>query len=586
MLASALDRIPGGYQIFAAAIATGRRFGLEWRASPIHHLLLSGPRPNGLAATPKDLRPADLEAGRRILAGGFVFDGETLTTGPRGDPWDRPAPGRRFAAALHRFGWLGDLTAHGDTGSWEALRLTLAWRRLYGRWNAFSWAPEVLERRVFNLACSIRALSAPASEAEAEQIASDLAHQARLLLGLQEGPSRAAERAVAAGVAGAALAGVAGEQLLDQALIRLRATLPETVAPDGGHASRSPQAALELYFDLSTLDEALVQHGVVAPDEMMRAIDRLAATVRFFTLADGRLAAFQGGEALPATYVAAARAQDDTGEREVPASRNGYHRLGARSLQVIADAAAPASGPWSTAACGQPLAIEVLAGGKRLIVNSGWSPSASSPAALRLVDAASTAGVAEAPCGEPLSGFAAKVLGPRLRDAYEVIESHRHEGTGALWLEMAHDGWSRRFGLRHERRLYLDIEADELRGEDRLTPLTVMGGAAGRRFVPFIVRFHLHPQVSALIARDKKSVLLKAEGEETGWWLRNDALDVALEPSIHHQDGLTRHGQQIVLRGQARLDAGARVRWKLSSAAHDRPEAVQVSLARKDVRVM
>jgi uncharacterized heparinase superfamily protein len=85
-----------------------------------------------------------------------------------------------------------------------------------------------------------------------------------------------------------------------------------------------------------------------------------------------------------------------------------------------------------------------------------------------------------------------------------------------------------------------------------------------------VVRFQLHPQVSALIARDKKSVLLKAEGQETGWWLRNDALDVALEASIHHQDGLTRHGQQIVLRGQARLDAGAKVRWKLSAAAAER----------------
>ncbi len=61
-------------------------------------------------------------------------------------------------------------------------------------------------------------------------------------------------------------------------------------------------------------------------------------------------------------------------------------------------------------------------------------------------------------------------------------------------------------------------------------------------------------------------MLLKAEGQETGWWLRNDALDVALEASVHHQDGLTRHGQQIVLRGQARLDAGAKGRWKLSAA--------------------
>ena len=54
-----------------------------------------------------------------------------------------------------------------------------------------------------------------------------------------------------------------------------------------------------------------------------------------------------------------------------------------------------------------------------------------------------------------------------------------------------------RFGLRHERRLYLDAAADELRGEDRLTPLKAKGGEDRRRFVPFAVRFHLHPEVSA-----------------------------------------------------------------------------------------
>jgi uncharacterized heparinase superfamily protein len=265
--------------------------------------------------------------------------------------------------------------------------------------------------------------------------------------------------------------------------------------------------------------------------------------------------------------VAAAGAQDELAERAVAVLRNGYHRLEARSLQVIADAAPPAAGLWSIAACGQPLAIEVLAGGKRLVVGSGWSPQAVGPQALRLVDAASTTAVGESSCGAPVGGFAGRVLGPRLRGGYEVVDVRRYEAPGALWLELAHDGWARRFGLRHERRLYLDIEADELRGEDRLTALQPGDRAEGRRFVPFEVRFHLHPQVSALIARDRKSVLLKAEGEEAGWWLRNDALDVALEPSVHHQDGVTRHGQQIVLRGQARLDAGARVRWKLSAAA-------------------
>ena len=581
MPGSALDRIPGGYRLLAAVLAPGRRAALEWRASPLNRLLMNQPAPDGLAATPKDLRPADPEAGRRILAGGFVFAGESLATGPRGDPWDRPSPSLRFAEALHGFSWLKDLTAHGDPGAWEALRLTLGWRRLFGRWNSFSWSPLVLERRVFNLACAISAISGPASDAEADQIAGDLALQARILLAVNDGPARAAERAVAAAVAGSALGGVAGEGLLERALSQLAPALERAVGPDGGHASRSPQAALELLFDLSTLDDALAQHGVEAPGEVMRALDRLGGAVRFFTLRDGRLAAFQGGAALPGPYVAAARAMDEAGERAAPASRNGYHRMEGRALQVIADAAAPAPGPWSVTACAQPLAIVVLAGGKPLITGAGWSPQAHGPPALRLVDAASTASVGEASCGAPLSGYAARVLGPRLRDAYTVEGVQRQDDArGAVWLEAGHDGWARRFGLRHERRLYLDVEADELRGEDALVPLAPPKGSGagrdGRRFVPFVIRFHLPPQVSALIARDKTSVLLKTEGDDAGWWLRTDALEVTLAPSTQHQDGLIRHGQQIVLRGQARLDAGVKLRWKLSAASEGRGEGTQV----------
>ncbi|HEY8573514.1 heparinase II/III family protein [Phenylobacterium sp.] len=561
-----LSSLPGGNAAVALGVAARRRLTSEFTGTPLHRWNLAYPRPEGLAAAPRDLRPTDGETGRRILAGAFVFGGAGVTPGPRGDPFDRPSPDRRFAVALHRMGWLRDLLSLGDAGADEGLRLVLEWRRSFGRWNAFAWSPEVLERRVFNLACAARAICARASDAEIAVISLDLARQARFLLQADEGPARAAERACAAAVAATALAGRAGERLLARALRTLERALPVSVTPDGGHASRSPQAALELLFDLLTLDDALVQRGVAAPDEVMRALDRLAAAVRFFTLADGKLAAFQGGEELTASYVAAARANDGMEDRAVPATRNGYHRLEARSLQVIADAAPPAEGPWSVTACAQPLAIEVLAGAKRLIVGGGWSPDAHAPQAMRLVDAASTVSVGDAACGEPVRGFSADVLGPRLAETYDAVDARRHEAAGALWLELAHDGWVKRFGLRHERRLYIDVAADELRGEDVFTAAGAVKGPAGRRFVPFMVRFHLHPEVSALIARDKKSVLLKAEGQEHGWWLRNDAIEVALEPSVHYQNGQARRSQQIVLRGQARLDAGAKIRWKLSAA--------------------
>jgi uncharacterized heparinase superfamily protein len=564
---SLIDRLPGRHVAAAVAVAARRRFGQEWAGTPPHRWILARGRPEGLAAIPRDLRPANLSAGRQILAGAFVLGGETMAPGVRGDPWNRASPSRRFAVALHRFCWMRDLLVAGPEGASEGLRLTLEWSRVFGRWNAFAWNSEVLERRVFNLACAARALCARASDAEAARITHDLCRQARALLQVDDGPARAAERAAVAAIAGAALSGRAGERLLARGLARLRRALPATVTPDGGHASRSPQAALELLFDLTTLDDALSQRGLSAPEELLRAIDRLSGAVRFFTLQDGRLAAFQGGEELERAYIAAARAQDDFGERATPVARNGYHRLEARSLQIFADAAPPAAGGWSVAACAQPLAIEVLVGQRRLIVGGGWSPDAHAPQAMRLVDAASTASIGDAACGAPLRGFSAKVLGPQLIGAVRRVDAKRHEASGALWLELAHDGWAERFGLRHERRLYLDVENDELRGEDRFAPVAGKGGAGGRKFVPFVVRFHLHPDVQAQIARDKKSVLLKLDGDDRGWWLRNDAVEVVLQPSVHYRLGQPRRSQQVVLRGQVRISEGARVRWKLSAAA-------------------
>src|SRR5690606_31425998 len=96
------------------------------------------------------------------------------------------------------------------------------------------------------------------------------------------------------------------------------------------------------------------------------------------------------------------------------------------SLQVVVDAAAPAAGPWSLAACAQPAAIMVLANGKRLIVGSGWTPDAAGPA-LRTAEAASTTTLADTPCGAPLQGFAAAVLGPRLLGAPAYVEARRQE---------------------------------------------------------------------------------------------------------------------------------------------------------------
>ena len=553
-----LRRLPGRYLATAAAVAMGRTLSEEWRASDPHRWLTERPRPEGFALQPVDRRPTDPDTGRLVLAGTIALADATMTVGVGGNPWDRACPTRAFAEALHNFAWLPDLVSVGPDGAAEALRLVLEWRRLFGRWNSFAWDPEIMARRVFHLACAGPSLTARASDTETLQIAADLARQARDLLGPAD-LAGAADRAVAAAVAGVALSGSAGERLLERALVRLSRALPRTVAPDGGHASRQASAALELLFGLETLDEAMIQRGMAAPDTVQRAIDRLAVAVRFFTLADGSLAAGHGGVQRDATYVAAARALDEAAHRPMPSELGGYQRMESRRLQVIADTAPPPTGPWSLSGAASPLAMQVLAGGRRLIdLDAG-----------RSLDAASTVQVEARDLSRPITGLPARILGPRLAEMDTVVEVQRHEAPGAVWLDLAHHGWNRRYGLMHQRRLYLDLEAGDLRGEDRLTPTARAQGPDSRHFVAYTLRFQLHPGVRALVAQDRRSVLLRADGVQEGWVLRNDVLDIAIEPVPR----TGRPALQLVLSGLRRADSGARVRWRLSPART--PQAVQ-----------
>ena len=247
------------------------------------------------------------------------------------------------------------------------------------------------------------------------------------------------------------------------------------------------------------------------------------------------------------------------------APHGGFERLDSQAIAAMVDAGLPASGRWSTTACAQSAALEIVCGGDRLVVGCAWTADSGASHALRLTDASSTANLADMSAGQPLRGFPAAALGPRLIGAPRKVEVKRHDAEAAAWLEVSHDGWAKRFGLIHERKLYLDRGLEELRGEDNFRPVVEKEQDGPRRYFPFTVRFHLHPDARASLARDHKSVLLKGPSEQ-GWWLRNDAVSVSVEPSIHIEGGIQRRTVQVVMRGQASADKGGKVRWKLSRA--------------------
>jgi uncharacterized heparinase superfamily protein len=153
-------------------------------------------------------------------------------------------------------------------------------------------------------------------------------------------------------------------------------------------------------------------------------------------------------------------------------------------------------------------------------------------------------------------------LGVRLDGAAANVKCRRRETESGVWLEAVHDGWVNSYGVLHERRLFLDIGLDEMRGED-VFPLALKSGLA--RQVEVGVHFHLHPQVRATLAHDRRSILLMGPSNR-GWWLRNDAASVVIEPSFNFLDGRPRRCLKVVLHSPLTRQGGARIRWKLAAA--------------------
>lgn len=557
---------PALWPALAGRVLT-RQMWIELYGLPGYGLTLGAGKATAFAATPRDFRPIEPAVGKAVLAGRFPLAGSHLEAEAPADPWNRPSPSRAFAVELHAFTWLPSLMLQGERGAREAVRLTLAWADAFSRWSPFAWSPEILTRRVFNLACAARRMGAVATEADRLRLADSLGRQARQLMRPPGGLAGRAERLTAAAAAGCVLAGPTGARLRKAALSGLGGALRTTVGGDGGHASRSPEAGMELLLDLLTLDDALSQLSEMSPEPMAGAIVRLTTALRLQVLPDGRLASFQGGGPSTPARVAAARAHDEHAEATAGASGSvgGLSRIRSPLLTVIADAGSPARSAWSEAACAQPLALEIVCGKDRLVTGCGWTPRAADRQGLRLTPGHSTLTLGEQSFAEPLGGWKADLLGARLYGRPYQTTSERREGDGAVWLEVEHDAWAQPFGLMHQRRLYLDQRLDELRAEERLHPSAHHRDVVRAIAAPYAVRFHLEPGVQASLARDRRSILLRGHSGR-GWWFRTDGPDVAIEPSVHVEDGLTRRSLQVVVRGSARTDAETKIRWKLSPA--------------------
>ena len=533
----------------------------------------TGKMPDTVRIVPIDPRAGSISRGRDLLAGQFEHHGVHLNT-DGAQPWGLRSPSASFTDMLHRFDWLADLQAVADHGGPEAeeagrvaRRLTDGWLEGHGNFSEGPWRPVLVARRILAWLGASGMLTEGGDAIWRSKFYHNLALQARYLAQTAEMVSDPQGRSISIT---AAVIGLLSLSEAPQRLERLQGKLTQTyrdqVLPDGGHISRSPSALLSMLCDLFLLREAYDQIGLSLNKELLDIIDAGLPMMRFFHLGKGRLGAFNSGGADEPHLVEQILSVQPSSQRPfryAPHSR--YHRMDAGRTTVLVDAGGPPPLAAAAAAHAGCLSFELSSGGQMIFINSG--PALGNDEAddrfARSTPAHTTLSLGRMSSGHTLNGsFAGRILGGRLISGAGQPLNQRHDehsaGYGGSWLDLAHDYYVPQFGLRHQRRMYLQERGLDLRGEDHIGPPSE-GGHASK--ASFAIRFHIHPSIQVVASNGETGARLHLENGEV-WRFQSRGGEIRIEDSrCFLPDGVV-ETKQIIIRGTTD-STGTVVKWAL-----------------------
>ncbi len=534
-----------------------------WR-TPLHKLRLRGRVPLKLIAVPKDPIAGDKAAGEALLHGAFRHGGtevpvEGLDFATLGLPED-------FGTYLQSFAWLRDLSAAAtrERGAKLAEAIMRKWLAVHAEqvsepaWRADMWGRRVL----FWTAYAPYILSS-----------ADPVYRSRVLYALARGArhlERSADKALPglpritawSGVIAAALVVQGGPARLKSGEAGLARALGLSLHDDGGLISRSPTEQLAAVETLGQLRAVYAAGRRDVPEWLKEALASAVGALLAVTLGDEALSSWQGGNMAVRRRVAAAVDGAGLEVRPLRQARGwGYQRVQAKTTVLVFDAAPPPPPRALHGACASTLAFELSDGPNRLVVNCGGVGDSKGALPAALAHALRTTAAHSTLTLGDRNSTAIHDDGSLGRGVGEV-ELVRDDTAGVGRVEASHDGYARRFGLVHERRLNLSADGRQLGGEDRLI-------ATGRRRraepVPFAVRFHLAPAVEVTSTADGQGALLRQRGSV--WQFRCRGGRLAAEDSLWIDgEARPRATLQLVVTGESPPE-GMTISWELKRAS-------------------
>ncbi len=534
----------------------------SWR-SPLHSLRLRGRYPLKLVGVPVDPLPGKVSAGRALLEGRIEYRGELVSISEL--DFANLSVSNSLADHLHGFAWLRDLAAASPSRE-DAIpvaeKILKKWLAAHGKSvGQHAWRPDLCARRIFYWAAYAPMILSSSDQIYRSAVLTGLARQARHLDRTADKAQRGLRRIVAwCGVITAGMLIPGGEARVAGGEAGLSRAIEGGMGQDGGLYDRSPLHQLALVEAFAMLRAIYAMRGAEMPGFLCDAIERAVAALNGVMHGDGGLASWQGSGPLGALRIDEAISAAGVRSRPPQAPESwGYHRFDAGAARLIVDAAPPPM-LLVRGACASTLAFEFSEGPHRLIVNCGGPAGGLGDFPPGLADALRATAAHSTLVIDDTNSTATYPDGTLGHGVSEVRFVRHQDATGRL-IKASHDGYVRRFGLRHIRTLALSDDGCELRGEDRLV-------REGRRWRPQThraeIRFHLAPEVELSTTADGQGALMRIESGLWQFRVREGAL-VTEESLWVDESGWPRMTQQLVISCEV-PPGGLGIEWILKRA--------------------
>jgi uncharacterized heparinase superfamily protein len=533
-------------------------YRFTWR-TPLHALRLKGRYPLKLLTVPTDPVVGNADRGRVMIDGEIPFRSEGL--GVSDCDFSGEGISSAFLDHLHSFAWLRDLTATGDRVAAAAVaeRLMRVWLEKHAdHVSDPAWRADIWGKRTLMWAAHAPLILSSTDLVYRSSVLNALARGGRHLDRVAVRAPIGVQRVIAtAGVVAAGLLMPGGDPRRSFGEAALAKAIDGAFTSDGGSICRSPQNLADAITTLSMLTKLYEARRVSLPSEVADALAITVPALMSVTMGDGGLSSWQGGAATSGADVDAIIAGSGVRARAQRQARDwGYQRVQAGSSVVVIDAAPPPVTRVAESGCASTLAFELSDGPHRIVVNCGGArftgPSipASLAQGLRTTAAHSTLILGD-------SNSTAIHGDGSLGKGVNEVELDRTETDAGSKIEASHDGYTRRFGLTHRRSLAVSPDGKEVRADDVLLPTD---RKRKPQAAPFMVRFHLGPNVEVSPTADGNGALLRIT-EGPLWQFRCSGGTLSIDESLWiNGDGALIGTQQLVVSGDA-PPGGASVSW-------------------------